>query len=96
MKTKDYQSFESFLKEHRLVKENQISYYVEWVRQFSEHCGNKISGITRDSMTGFIAKFNQRKNMSDWQIRQAYDAMNVFVRNYLKQVEVIKQHDVKR
>lgn len=89
MKDQKYQSFEAFLKEHRLVKEHQISYYVEWVRQFSEHCKGKLSNITRDSMAEFIAGLSDRRSIADWQIRQADDAMNVFVRNYLKQVHGI-------
>lgn len=34
MRDKGYQSYESFLKDNRIVKNIQLQYYVEWIQTF--------------------------------------------------------------
>lgn len=98
--SKSYQSFESFLKEHRLVKEKHLKYYVYWVEHFTKHCDNSLQKISRKSISTFISAISRWRNVNDWQIRQADDAITIFTRNYLKKVhgfdmvEQCRQHDV--
>lgn len=98
--SKSYQSFEEFLREHRLVREKHLKYYVDWVERFSRHCGGKLQNISRKSIMTYLDSISKWKNVHDWQIRQADDAVSIFTKNYLKHVhgfdmvEQCRQHGV--
>jgi integrase len=98
--SKSYQSFEEFMKEHRLVREKHLKYYVDWVERFSKHCGNRLQNISRKAISTYLDNISRWQNVQDWQIRQADDAIAIFTKNYLKHVhnfdmvEHCRQHDI--
>lgn len=98
--SKSYQTFGEFLKEHRLVREQHLNYYVDWVERFTKHCGNRLQNISRKSISSYLGTISKWKNVQDWQIRQADDAIQIFTKSYLKKVhgfdmvEQCRQHDI--
>ncbi|MEA2081998.1 MAG: integron integrase [Elusimicrobiota bacterium] len=70
--------FENYLRETRIVAENQVPYYVTWVSKFYAFLGKKMNDAV---LPGEIDRFikNTGKYREDWQIKQADDAIRLFL-----------------
>lgn len=70
--------FEKYLRETRIIIENRIPYYISWVSKFYSF----INKNPRDSvLPADIDRFlkNTGKYSEDWQIKQAEDAIRLFL-----------------
>ncbi|OGV40623.1 MAG: hypothetical protein A2X48_01660 [Lentisphaerae bacterium GWF2_49_21] len=75
--------FEKFLKSRKLVQEDKIKYYSNWVDKYLHGIGYRTEAITRDSIVRFSNSMLQDKRYVDWQVRQAENAVRIYVTNFL-------------
>ncbi len=75
--------FEKFLKSRNLVQEDKIKYYSNWVDKYLHGIGYRDEAITRDSIVSFSNAMLQDKRYADWQVRQAENAVRIYVTNFL-------------
>lgn len=76
--------FGEFLLENNLVTEKCIPYYERWMNQFMFLCNYKNENICTESVSDYIQSLDQDENIADWQVKQAGDAILLFVQKYLK------------
>ena len=77
-------SFEEFLRQNKLVQEKYVSFYVYWVKGFRYACKGEIRNLTYENLARFLNGLEG--NYDEWKIRQAADALSIYLHNYLQGV----------
>jgi integron integrase len=79
----DLQEFEDFIKTRNLVDEKYRSFYISWVRRFlqSEFSVDELSG--KDRQVCFSDQLNRDSSVQDWQVRQAEQAVKLYLDVFL-------------
>lgn len=77
--------FQSFLVSRKLVLEKNAPYYAHWVSKFLVfYNGNE--GLSRDlQVKEFLNFLNAQKDIADWQIKQAEQALQLYIGHFLKE-----------
>ena len=72
------EDFRSYLLSKRIVSENKLVYYLVWINQFYAFC-DKIPGddVSAEEVDGFVKHL--MKNREDWQVKQAREAIQLFI-----------------
>ena len=72
------EDFRSYLLSKQIVSENKLVYYLVWVNQFYVFC-DKIPGdnVSTEEIDGFVKHL--MKNRGDWQVKQAKEAIQLFI-----------------
>jgi integron integrase len=84
MSSKPKLTFEEYIRKNKLAKDEQISYYVNWVREFVGYCHNDRKQLGWEKVTAFLQSISE--NLSEFQVRQADDALTVYLGSYLPQI----------
>jgi len=76
--------FEKYLKTNNLVPPDKAKYYSNWADKFLYGINYKVSAIDQNSVAIFINSMKNNQKYADWQIRQAEDAVRMYMTNFLK------------
>lgn len=75
--------FQSFLISNSLVDKKYISFYAHWARKFLAFSNNKATLCHDLKTSDFLDYLRSQTNISDWQVRQAEDAIRLYFNHYL-------------
>ncbi len=76
--------FQKYLLSRKLVKEKSVPFYAYWASRFlSFSNNNKEIGIEL-RVNKFLDRLKKQKNISDWQIQQAEEALRLYIHHFLK------------
>ena len=76
--------FGVFLLKERLVPENHASFVVRWVRQFLGVSKHNTDEALEDRVQRFVERLEASDKITDWQVRQAEQAIRLYYMNFLK------------
>lgn len=83
MKNKTLPEFQNFLISRKLVLEKNASFYAYWASKFLAF-SNRNENLSVDlRIKKFSNHLKSQKNISDWQIKQANDALRLYINNFL-------------
>ena len=83
MRDKILPEFQNFLLSRSLVPEKNVSFYAHWVSKFLAF-SNRNEDLGPDlRVKKFLNHLKSQKNISDWQIRQADDALRLYINHFL-------------
>jgi len=75
--------FQDFLISRSLVPEKNVSFYAHWVSKFLAF-SNRNENLGPDlKVEKFLNHLKSQKNISDWQIKQADDALRLYIHHFL-------------
>jgi len=75
--------FQDFLVSRSLVPEKNVSFYANWVSKFLAFC-NRNEDLRPDlKVEKFLSYLKSQKNIADWQIKQADDALRLYLHHFL-------------
>jgi hypothetical protein len=75
--------FQDFLISRSLVPEKNVSFYAHWVSKFLAF-SNRNEDLGPDlKVEKFLNHLKSQKNISDWQIKQADDALRLYIHHFL-------------
>jgi hypothetical protein len=71
--------FQDFLLSRKIVPEKNVPFYAHWVSRFLAF-SNKNRQLDQDALVPeFLYSLKSKKNISDWQVRQAEEAFRFSV-----------------
>ena len=74
--------FQDFLLSRRLVPEKNIPFYAHWVSKFLAF-SNINRELDQDALVAeFLYSLKSKKNISDWQARQAEEALRLYLHHF--------------
>jgi integron integrase len=76
--------FETFLSKLGAIPEDKIKFYVHWVRRFLKSCNYQLDHINTQHVSQYLDSLDADEKIADWQVRQAADAVILYVEKYLK------------
>ena len=76
--------FQTFLSQLKTVPENKREFYVHWVRRFLKSCNYQLGNINQDRVSQYLDSLAADEKIADWQVKQAADAVILYVEQYLK------------
>ena len=76
--------FQAFLAEKRLARENQIPHLLRWVQHFLGHGHGQLDGLSADTVLSFRRVLENEMALQDWQVRQAENAVAIYLHQFLK------------
>ena len=83
MKDRILPEFQDFLISRSLVPEKNVSFYAHWVSKFLAF-SNRNEDLGPDlKVEKFLNHLKSQKNISDWQIKQADDALRLYIHHFL-------------
>jgi integron integrase len=78
------EDFEAFLSKLGTVPEDKIKFYIHWVRRFLKSCNYQLENINTERVSQYLDSLDADEKIADWQVRQAADAVTLYVEKYLK------------
>ncbi len=76
--------FQKFLISRKLVPEKHVSYYAGWASKFLTF-SNDHENLRHDlRIEEFLNKLRADKNIADWQIKQADEALKLYIHHFLE------------
>ena len=84
-KTDILPEFQTFLLEKKMVPEKNVLFYALWASKYFNYARKKqipAEGYQENAVVEFIETLKSDPNMSDWQIRQAGDAIRLYYFHY--------------
>lgn len=76
--------FQDFLLARGIVRENYAQFYAQWVSKFLAF-SNENENLKPDlRVTAFLNHLQEKKNIPDWQVEQADNALRLYITLYLK------------
>jgi integron integrase len=76
--------FETFLSQLGTVPENKTKFYLHWVRRFLKSCDYQLDNISKERVSQYLDSLEADEKIADWQVKQAADAVILYVEQYLK------------
>lgn len=76
--------FETFLSKLGTIPENKTKFYLHWVRKFLKFCNYQLDNINTKHVSQYLDSLDADEKVADWQVRQAADAVILYVEQYLK------------
>jgi len=83
MQVIDLQPFENFIRERNLVDETHRSYYIRWVLRFLRAEFDRDHLTATDLLQCFSDQLARDDSVQDWQLRQAMQAVELYLNVYL-------------
>ena len=80
-KTDILPEFQTFLLEKKMVPEKNVLFYALWASKYFNYARKKqipADGYQENAVIEFIETLKSEPNMSDWQVRQAHDAIRLY------------------
>jgi integron integrase len=75
--------FQKYLFNGGFVAEKNIPYYAFWVSRFLQYSDQHYELSEQIRISSFLESLKQQKNMTEWKIRQAEAAVQLYLKNYL-------------
>jgi hypothetical protein len=82
--TSALEDFETFLSKLGTIPEGKIKFYLYWVRRFLKTCNYQLDSINTRHVTDYLESLEADEKIADWQVRQAADAVILYIEKYLK------------
>jgi integron integrase len=76
--------FETFLSKLGTIPENKTKFYIHWVRRFLIFCNYQLENINTERVSQYLDSLDADEKIADWQVKQAADAVILYVEKYLK------------
>jgi len=76
--------FEKFLIDNKIVPKDKAKYYVNWADKYLHGINYRAEAIDQRTISYFLNSMSKDKRYEDWQIKQADNAVRMYVTNYLK------------
>jgi integron integrase len=76
--------FEAFLTKMGTVSEDKITFYIHWVQRFLKDCNYQLENINKERISQYLDFLDADENIAEWQVKQAADAVILYVEKYLK------------
>jgi len=76
--------FEAFLIKSGAIPEEKIKFYIHWVRRFLKSCDYQLDSISTERISQYLDSLEADEKVSDWQVKQAADAVILYGEKYLK------------
>ena len=76
--------FEKFLSKLGSIPQDKIRFYIHWVRRFLKSCNYQLDNINTQHVSQYLDSLDADEKIADWQVRQAADAVILYVQKYLK------------
>ncbi len=83
MKNEVLTKFQNYLSSNSLVQEKYIPFYVHWARVFLAFSKNYTNLSYDLQIQKFLDFLKAQKNINDWQVKQAYNAITLYVNHFL-------------
>ena len=84
MFSKTLPEFQDFLASRKLVPEKNVPYYARWVSNFLDF-SNKSQDVSYDlRVEAFLNYLKPQKDIVDWQVQQAKEALQLYIEHFLK------------
>ncbi|KPK00798.1 MAG: hypothetical protein AMK71_07900 [Nitrospira bacterium SG8_35_4] len=80
--------FQEYLRSKSLVNEKYIPYYANWAIKFLSFSSEKGYLSHELTVEKFLNHLKSREKISDWQVRQANDAIQLYVHQFLERNEL--------
>jgi integrase len=81
--------FQNFLLDKKLVPVKNVPFYAYWVSKFL-HFSNNNENLSKEiRIKKFLNQLSTQDESSDWKIRQAYDALRLYLDHFLKETSEI-------
>lgn len=75
--------FQKYLLDRKLTQEKNAPYYAYWASKFIAFSNNN-EGLTKAvRIKKFLNQLTEKNNAADWQVRQAYDALRLYLDHFL-------------
>jgi len=74
--------FQAFLMSSKLVPEKHIPYYAHWASNFLDFCNKDTQSDHKKLVQEFMDSLKKDKDIPDWQIRQAHEAVQLYLANF--------------
>ena len=78
------EDFETFLSKLGTVPKDKIKFYIHWVRRFLKSCNYQLENINAERVSQYLDSLDADEKIADWQVKQAADAVILYVEKYLK------------
>lgn len=75
--------YQTFLRENGKIQENRIKFYIYWTQKFLKFCGYKSENLGMSTIKRYLDTLDADKNIVDWQVKQAADAVIMYVGEFL-------------
>jgi hypothetical protein len=76
--------FQKFLLDKKFIPEKNTPFYAYWVNKFL-YFSNNTEILPADArIKKFLDQLSAKAETTDWQIRQAYDAIRLYLYHFLK------------
>ena len=76
--------FETLISQLGIVSEDKIKFYIHWVRRFLKSCNYQLENINTEHVSQYLDSLEADEKIADWQVKQAADAVILYVEQYLK------------
>jgi integron integrase len=74
--------FQTFLIDKKLVPESKVSFYAFWVSKFLTFLNKDTDRDKNDVVLEFIGSLEKDKNIADWQLKQAREALALYLDHF--------------
>jgi|GEM_PF-3366216 len=78
------EDFGEFLSKVGSVPEDKIKFYLHWVRRSLKFSNYQLENINTERVSQYLDSLDTDEKIADWQVKQAADAVILFVEKYLK------------
>jgi integron integrase len=76
--------FEIFLSKLGTIPDDKTKFYIHWVRRFLKFCNYQLENINTEHVSQYLDSLDADEKVEDWQVKQAADAVTLYVEKYLK------------
>jgi site-specific recombinase XerD len=89
MKNNILPEFQKFLRSRGIVNEQYIPFYAYWTSKFLTFSNNN-ERLNHDlRIKKFLNQLKSKKNIADWQVKQAEEAVQLYVHNFLDENKTV-------
>ena len=76
--------FRRFFQNWGRYRKTKTKFYLHWVRRFLKSCNYQLDNINADRVSQYLDSLDADEKIADWQVKQAADAVILYVEKYLK------------
>jgi hypothetical protein len=76
--------FETFLSKLGTIPDDKTKFYIHWVRRFLRSCNYQLDNINTERVSQYLDSLDADEKAANWQVKQAADAVILYVEQYLK------------
>jgi hypothetical protein len=84
MEAFELESFAQYIKQNNMAGERHIPFYLDWVKRFLTADLPSIATSPKDRIQAFENLLSRNRSLQDWQIRQALNAVELYVNVFVK------------